>query len=106
MESERRARTLLARNLRLLRFLRGWSQENLAAASGLHRTYISSLERGKCNASLDNVEKLASAFGLAVHELLHPKGASSSFTQHISPEGATPEDVVPSASVDSERKES
>lgn len=50
--------------------MRGWSQEQLAEASGLHRTYISLLERCECNASLDNVEKIADAFGLSVPELL------------------------------------
>ncbi|HLQ24891.1 MAG TPA: helix-turn-helix transcriptional regulator [Acidiferrobacterales bacterium] len=38
------ARKTLAHKVRLLRFLRGWSQEVLAETSGLHRTYISSIE--------------------------------------------------------------
>lgn len=63
------ARTLVARKLRYLRFQRGWSQEDLAAASGLHRTYISAVERGATNISLDNIEKLADAFGLEVYVL-------------------------------------
>jgi transcriptional regulator with XRE-family HTH domain len=36
----------LARNLRKLREARGWSQERLADEAGLHRTYVSGLERG------------------------------------------------------------
>jgi len=64
------ARKVLARHLRFLRFTRGWTQEQLAAASGLHRTYISSIERGRRNVGLDNVERLADAFGLSVQELL------------------------------------
>lgn len=67
---ERRARKLLAQKLRVLRLMRKWSQEDLAAASGLHRTYISLLERAGCNVSLDNLEKLAKAFHLTVSELL------------------------------------
>ncbi len=55
----KRARQLLARRLRALRFVRGWSQERLAEASGLHRTYISEIERAACNVGLDNLEKLA-----------------------------------------------
>ena len=67
---EKRARKLLARKLRVLRFVRGWSQEQLAAASGLHRTYISSIERAERNVSLDNIEKLADAFDLPIKDLL------------------------------------
>ncbi len=58
-KSPKRARRLLARRLRALRFVRGWSQEALAEASGLHRTYISEIERAACNVGLDNLEKLA-----------------------------------------------
>jgi transcriptional regulator with XRE-family HTH domain len=64
------ARDQLARKLRVLRLVRGWSQEDLAAASGLHRTYVSLVERSACNISLDNVERLAGAFGLSPSELL------------------------------------
>jgi len=68
------ARELLAQKLRWLRFMRHWSQEELAHASGLHRTYISAIERAKCNVSLDNVEKLALAFDLHVSELFRTEG--------------------------------
>lgn len=61
---------MLAQQLRMLRLVNGWSQERLAAASGLHRTYISLIERSACNVSLDNLEKLADAFGLSVSDLL------------------------------------
>lgn len=66
----RRARNLLAQKLRILRVIRGWSQEQLAEASGLHRTYISLIERAECNVSLDNLEKIADAFELSLPELL------------------------------------
>ncbi len=65
-----RARNLLAQKLRVLRMMCGWSQEQLAAATGLHRTYISLIERSECNVSLDNLEKIADAFGLSLEELL------------------------------------
>ncbi len=55
-------RHLLAQRLRLLRTLRGWSQETLAEQAGLHRTYISGIERGERNLGLDNLDKLARAF--------------------------------------------
>jgi transcriptional regulator with XRE-family HTH domain len=56
--------------MRVLRRVRGWSQEQLGEACGLHRTYISLVERGACNISLDNLEKLAGAFGLPLSELV------------------------------------
>lgn len=65
-----RARNLLAQKLRMLRMMNGWSQERLAGASGLHRTYISLIERAACNVSLDNLERLADAFGVSVSDLL------------------------------------
>jgi transcriptional regulator with XRE-family HTH domain len=70
---EGRTRKVLARRLRLLRLLRRWSQEDLAAASGLHRTYISLLERAACNITLDNLERLARALGVGVADLLAGK---------------------------------
>jgi len=64
------SRHLLARRLRVLRAARGWSQEVLAQLSGLHRTYISSVERTQRNISIDNLEKLAAAFDLTIGDLL------------------------------------
>lgn len=48
------------------------SQEELAELSGLHRTYVSSVERGIKNISIDNMEKLANALGVDIRELLTP----------------------------------
>lgn len=39
----------------------GISQEELSFRAGLHRTYISDIERGSRNPSLENIEKLAKA---------------------------------------------
>jgi len=54
-------RRAFGRRVRELRQARGLSQEGLAERSGLHRTYISSLERGQRNVGLDNVRALAQA---------------------------------------------
>lgn len=64
------ARRLLAQNLRVMRLVRGWSQEALAEAAGLDRSYVGDVERGLRNVSLDSLEQLARAFGISVPELL------------------------------------
>lgn len=69
---EGRIRKLLAKRVRLLRVGRGWSQEALAAASGLHRNYIGHVERAELNVGLDNLEKIARALGVSLCALLEP----------------------------------
>lgn len=66
------ARQRLANNLRRFRRERGLSQEGLAEESGLHRTFVGSVERAERNVSLDNIERLAMALGLDVVDLLAP----------------------------------
>ncbi|MCP1227766.1 MAG: helix-turn-helix transcriptional regulator [Acetobacter sp.] len=63
-------RTILAQNLRHIRSAKGWSQEDLADAVGLHRTYIGSIERGERNLGIDNVERLANVLQIPVTNLL------------------------------------
>ncbi len=63
---------VLAHNVRLLRGVRRLSQEDLAERSGLHRTYIGSVERGERNASLGCIEALARALDVTVPALLTP----------------------------------
>jgi transcriptional regulator with XRE-family HTH domain len=55
------------------RIKRGLSQEELAELSGLHRTYISSLELGKRNVSLINIYALAKALDVTPDKLLKPE---------------------------------
>ncbi|MEG3835142.1 MULTISPECIES: helix-turn-helix transcriptional regulator [unclassified Microcoleus] len=45
------------------------SQEHLAEISGLHRTYISSIERGQRNPSLENIDNLTKALDISISEL-------------------------------------
>jgi transcriptional regulator with XRE-family HTH domain len=48
------------------------SQEDLALEAELHRTFVAHVERGARNISIDNVEKLADALAIPIHELLRP----------------------------------
>ncbi|WP_309479340.1 helix-turn-helix domain-containing protein [Brevibacillus agri] len=47
--------------IRKLRMEQKMTQEELAGRTGLHRTYISEVERGERNVSLENIVKLANA---------------------------------------------
>lgn len=63
-------RVRFGRRLRSLREERGLSQEELAFRAGLHRTYVSSAERGERNVSLVNLDKLASALEVNLRDLV------------------------------------
>ena len=56
--------------LRLLRKEESISQEELAARAGVHRTYVSSVERGERNVSLETIAKLANALGVPLREMM------------------------------------
>jgi transcriptional regulator with XRE-family HTH domain len=55
--------------IRHIRKQRGISQEGLALACGLDRTYISGIERGTRNPSLTNIFKIAAALQISPAEL-------------------------------------
>ena len=55
--------------VRALREERGVSQEAFALQVGLHRTYMSGIERGIRNVSLVNLERISQALGLSLSEL-------------------------------------
>jgi transcriptional regulator with XRE-family HTH domain len=57
-------------NLQRLRREKGWSQEDMAFESGLHRTYVSGIERGVRNPTLLILDKLAKSLGVAPTELV------------------------------------
>lgn len=62
-----------ADNVRVLRAEKGWSQERLAEEAGMHRTFISLIERRGRNITLGVVETIASALGVDVPTILSAK---------------------------------
>jgi|SRR5713226_4400066 len=65
---------LLGATIRSERSALGISQEELAYRAGLHRTYISDVERGARNPSIGSIEKLASALEISVSMLFEQAG--------------------------------
>lgn len=65
-------RRRLADNMRSLRKARGWSQEALADAAGIDRTYISGIERLVRNPTITVLERIAAALEVPAGHLLDP----------------------------------
>ena len=60
----------LGKRIKEIRIKGGYSQEELASLAKLHRTYISDIERGGRNVSVENIEKIAMALKIDPSELL------------------------------------
>jgi transcriptional regulator with XRE-family HTH domain len=63
-------RKALAQNVRQLREARGMSQEDLADAAQIDRTYVSAIERQRYAVSIDVLERLAEALEVEPSQLL------------------------------------
>lgn len=66
-------RRLVGRNLKRFREASGLSQEALAFECGLHRTYVSGVERGVRNPTVEVLAKLAEPLGIQPWQLLVPE---------------------------------
>ncbi|MCX7217700.1 MAG: helix-turn-helix transcriptional regulator [Burkholderiales bacterium] len=64
------SRAIVASNLRNFRKKLNLSQEGLAEISGLHRTYVSSVERCERNVTIDTIDRLSTALGIEPFQLL------------------------------------
>ena len=58
----------LGQRIKHLRQKQGLSQEQFAYLCELDRTYITSVENGKRNVSLQNIKKIADALGISISE--------------------------------------
>jgi transcriptional regulator with XRE-family HTH domain len=70
---------IIGANVRFYRKELRLSQEQLAEFSGLHRTYIGSVERGERNISALNIEKIAIVLGVDPAKLLEAQIESSKY---------------------------
>ena len=60
---------IFGKRIRELRTQRNMSQEKFALHMNMDRTYLASVESGKRNISLENIEKIAKGFGMKLEEL-------------------------------------
>ena len=59
----------LGQRVRQLRKRQGYSQESFADATGLHRTWMGSLERGESNLSFHNLVLISKTLGITLSKL-------------------------------------
>lgn len=64
------AQLLFASNMKRIRLQKNLTQEAVAEGAGLHPNYVSSVERGQRNISINNIERIACALGVGMPELL------------------------------------
>ena len=64
------ARKILAQNVAQLRIKRKMTREELSLALGIDNSYISKLEKGRVNITIDKIEQIAMFFKIEVCDLL------------------------------------
>lgn len=57
------------KRVRELRTQANLSQEKFALQIGMDRTYLASVEQGKRNLSLENIQKIAAGFGISIEDI-------------------------------------
>ncbi|RIH78835.1 HTH-type transcriptional regulator DdrOC [Meiothermus hypogaeus] len=77
----------LAERLRELRTQQGWRLKDLSEKSGLSVPYLSDLERGRTNPSLDTLQTLAGSYNVTVNDLLAPVDFYGERTEASLPRG-------------------
>lgn len=64
-------RRVVGRNIKAAREARGLQQDDLAHEAGIHVTYLSGVENGHRNMTLNVLERIASALGVSETELVN-----------------------------------
>lgn len=64
----------LGSRIKALRTKRKWSQEELAARCGFHRSYMGAVERGEKNLTVQTLQVLARTLGISIYELFRGVG--------------------------------
>lgn len=63
-------RIRLGKNLKRIRIKKGTSQGDIARTLKVGRSFITNIENGKTNPTLDTIAKIAKAIGVSVGELM------------------------------------
>lgn len=74
---------ILGQRIRNYRTAKGLSQEKLAELANCHHTYIGQIERGEKNATVESVEKIATALNISLSTLFRELGADDSDERNI-----------------------
>lgn len=74
---------IIGQRIRKYRNKLGLSQEKLAEHAGCHETYIGQVERGEKNATLESIEKIASALGVPLSQLFEKVGETDGNNKNI-----------------------
>ena len=74
---------ILGQRIRNYRTAKGLSQEKLAELAGCHPTYIGQIERGEKNATIESMEKIATALQISLSTLFEKIGQATDGTRDI-----------------------
>ena len=74
---------ILGKRIRNYRTAIGLSQEKLAELSGCHHTYIGQIERGEKNATIESIQKIASALNISLSKLFEKLDAKKESVRNI-----------------------
>lgn len=74
MKSSSKSRKIFAVQVKKHRLAKGWRLKDLHQASGLSYNYLSTVENGRANISMDNADAIAKALGVPLAVLLIDQG--------------------------------